>query len=225
MKRPTTGDALVQDDAQRPDIDTRTDEPRRAADQLRSHVYGLAHDIPICALDTASEPYIADLRLTGLIEEDISGLQFAMHKLLGMAGSESTSDSRDQARRGPPGHPTDILKPLDEGATRNEFERENRLSFVLGVVVDLHHIRVTNRGNGVRVCVKPSECLRIVAANEFQRNGAAKPLLFRFVDTPNSPAAEFPDELVTRYRWQWSRWCRGRLANSDVGGMSSIGRH
>ena len=98
-ERPPTGEHLVQDDPQAPDIAAAVQTVRLTAHLFRRHVRRRAGPFPAQpALDALvnRQAEIGDVRLPLFVQQDVAGLQIAVNEVLAVSERQSLADGDHQ---------------------------------------------------------------------------------------------------------------------------------
>jgi len=143
---------------------------------------------------------IENLGMAALGDEDICGLDVAMHDALGVCGVEAVGDFGGQREQlfGFDGLTGDAML---QGEAVEKFHGDEGLAVLFADVVDSADVVVIERGSGLRFTLKPSEGLRVardVLRQKFQRDEAAQARVFGFVNDAHASAAEFFDDAIVR---------------------------
>ena len=207
----TAGEHLVEHRAQGVDIGGRSGQFGITAGLLGRHVAWRSHDLAgvglaFVSLEPLGQAEIGDLGNAVAAEEDVGGLEVAVHDA-GPMGRVHRHDERDHPFGRLPGRQHRPHQPTDQATPFQQLECHERVAVVLTDVIDLQDIRVPERGDGFGLDLEARDLnfVGIGASDHLQGNEPVQPAMAGLVDDAHSAPAELTAKFVVR----WFDGCSG----------------
>ena len=142
-------------------------------------------------------------------DKNIRGFDIAMNDALGMSGIERVGNLNCQTEQNIRLDGLSADQMLERFAIQ-KLHGDECLSVLLADVVNGANIRMIQRGCGLRFALETGKSLRVASnflRQEFERDEAMKPGVFRFVNDAHPAAAQFFDDAVVGNRAsnEWGR--------------------
>ena len=153
--RLASGEQLVEHDACGVHVAARVGHA--LLDLLRRQVGGGAHECAgagqalVGLLHRAGQPEVGHLHPAVLGDEDVLGLDVAVHHARLVGGAQRGQDRGHRLQGVLRTQPTLLLEQVAQGLTRNVLHGQEHVSRVLALVEDLHHVGVGELGDRVRL--------------------------------------------------------------------------
>jgi hypothetical protein len=169
-------------------------------------------------LEALGEAEVGNVRLAGVVEEDVRWLQIAVQHAVAMGVIDGVGDRRHHGRGGA-GIPGQLRESLGEAAAFDQLHRVVRLPRFGADFVDGNDVSVIEPGGVLGFGAKALEVGgrgQFAGANHLQRDGAIEADLTRPIDDAHPTAGDFVEQFVVaepptrRYR--------------PAGGSDGIGR-
>ena len=202
---------LVGNDAERPDVPAGRDDV--AGGLLRGHVIERADQQPGAravapwrdqlGTERLCEPEVEHLRDNPgllILQEDVLGLQIAVHETLRMRGAHGRADAPQDVQDFADGQGTSGAKALPQRLAFEQLHDEKRATLAIEPeVVDADDVHVREAGGRPRLTAEAVGEIRRddeVLTNQLYRNGALERFVHGRVDRPHSPAPQTAIEPV-----------------------------
>ena len=146
------------------------------------------------------EAEVEDLRVSALGDEDVGGLDIAVHDAFGVGGVERVRNL-DAQREQLLGFERAARDQVLERHAVEKFHGDEGSAFVLADVVNRADVRMIERGSGLCLALEAGQRLWIagnLVGQEFQGDETMQARVFCLVDDTHAATAELFDDTVMR---------------------------
>ncbi len=199
LERPQSGQALVENAPER--VDVRPGVDRLPFELLRRRVVdrpdeGAGLREPALRTDLLGDPEVAEVRVLVLLpgsDEDVRGLDIAMHETVGVDGVERLRDLREDVESTPDREPTRPPEQRPEVGAVDVAHRDVEAVLGLSRLVDGHDARMLDPRRRTPLLLEPLAELPVMAelrSKHLQRDLAAVAQLLGAVDDSHAAPAD-----------------------------------
>jgi hypothetical protein len=170
--------------------------------RLRRHVLAGTEDAPRLRqarlLERAGDAEVGDADAAIVGEQDVAGLQVAVHAVAAVGGGEAVRHlGRDAERVGDPDHPL-LAQPLAQVGALDQLEHQERAAVCLAAVEQLDRVAAGDALQDARLAVEPRHRLRRLGRVEVQELHGDAPARRLVPRPPHRRGAARAESLLER---------------------------